>query len=88
MGVCQAGNYLRDVVARLGQLYSRAADIALLVALLRSRFLELLPVLVLLALMVLRALVEKGLALDARRRAAVFALADGIRDLRIWVFVV
>jgi hypothetical protein len=77
---------LRDVVARLGQLYSRAADKALLIALLGRCLAKLLLVFILFALMVLRALVEQGLALDARQRAAVFAFADSVRDLRRRVF--
>jgi hypothetical protein len=67
------------VVACLSQLYSRAADEALLVALLSRRLLELHLFFVLLALV---AQAEQGLALDACQRAAVFALADGVRDLR------
>jgi hypothetical protein len=77
---------LRDVVARFGQLYSRAADKALLIALLGRCLTKLLLVFILFALMVLRALVEQGLALDARQRAAVFTLADSVRDLRRRVF--
>ena len=83
--MCVVRGDLRDVVASFSQLYSRTTDKALLIALLSRRLLELGVFFVLLALVVLRALVEQGLALDARQRAAVVALADGVCDLRLRV---
>jgi hypothetical protein len=73
------------VIACLGQLYSRAADEALLVALLIDCLLELLFVFIVLALMVLGTLVKQGPALDASQLPASFSLADGVCDLGLWI---
>ena len=77
---------LRDVVACFSQLNRRAADKALLVSLLGCCLLELLIVIIDCALVVLRPIIDIRLALDTRRCSAIFCLADGVRDLGLWIF--
>jgi hypothetical protein len=73
------------MITSLSQLDSRATNKALLVALLYHCLLELLLIFVLLTLVILRSLVEQGLAFDARQMTAIFGFAYSIGDTRIRV---
>jgi len=73
------------VVASFRQLDCSTADVTLLVPLLSRGLLELFFVLIVLADMVLRSLVEQRLAASTCYLATGSVFANGIRDLRVWI---